>query len=118
MISYRYGGGETYLQAWPIENLTRVESPFVTGDSLSGSPYGSLVENYWLISTGISIKVHDDVPFFMSTVTTLLDFLCPLIKFKFNSIFLYASVIYIYRLERCGYKSSLFCGKIRESLRT
>jgi len=65
-VPLRYGGGETYVQTWPIEGQIRPEAPMVTGDSLAGQEYGSLTENYWLVSTGAAIHVSEDTPLFIS----------------------------------------------------
>ena len=65
---YRYGGGETKKQTWPIESVQRPEAPFVTGDFLGpNAEYGGVVETYWLTSSGVAIHVDEDTPLFMST---------------------------------------------------
>ena len=65
-MTFRYGGGETRKQTWPIETVQRDEAPFVTGDFIGGAAYGGVVETYWLTSSGVAIHVDEDTPLFMS----------------------------------------------------
>lgn len=66
--SRRYGGGTLYNQTWPLEKIDREEVPFVTGDytsTLTGALYGGIIENYFLLSTGVAIHVDEDIPLFV-----------------------------------------------------
>ena len=63
---FRYGGGETKVQTWPIETEARPEAPFVTGDFLQNVAQGGVVETYWLTSSGVAIHVDEDTPLFTS----------------------------------------------------
>ncbi|ODN06546.1 hypothetical protein Ocin01_00145 [Orchesella cincta] len=73
-----YGGGETYIQTWPIENNPRVEGPYVTSDFFRDTVnyYGGVVENYWLLSNGAALVVDPDTPLFFSLNTTHRDRVC------------------------------------------
>ena len=70
--TFRYGGGVTKKQTWPIESVQREEAPFVAGDSLQPSVvYGEVVETYWLTSSGVAIHVDEDTPLFISKLSEL-----------------------------------------------
>nr|P19965.2 RecName: Full=SITS-binding protein; AltName: Full=SP105 [Tetronarce californica]CAA34209.1 4-acetamido-4'-isothiocyanostilbene-2, 2'-disulphonic acid-binding protein [Tetronarce californica] len=58
-----YGGGSMRLQYWPINNANINSQPFVISD-LQDTPtgYGSVLERYFLGSTGVAVRVHQEVP--------------------------------------------------------
>ncbi|XP_078657522.1 myogenesis-regulating glycosidase-like [Branchiostoma floridae x Branchiostoma belcheri] len=53
-----YGCGTVHQQLWPIEKWQRDISPFV-------SPFGYMIERYWLSSLGVAIVVGNEVPLFV-----------------------------------------------------
>ena len=58
----RYGGGEQYDQPWPIEQLPKAETAYVTGDFFQSSDwYGGVTEAYWVSSTGLAVVVSQMV---------------------------------------------------------
>jgi len=64
-----YGGAHVYDARWPINAQKSALQPHVTGDYLSpewrSNPsygkYGSLVEPYWLLSSGVGIIVDEKI---------------------------------------------------------
>ncbi|XP_072129202.1 SITS-binding protein [Mobula birostris] len=58
-----YGGGSMHLHYWPINNADIDWQPFVISD-LQDTPtgYGSVLERYFLGSTGVAVRVHQEVP--------------------------------------------------------
>lgn len=60
-----YGIGESYPQLWPLQKWKKIKSPFVTGNPYRNA-FGSVLERYWLTSSGVSITVDNDVPLYMS----------------------------------------------------
>ena len=72
--SHWYGGPEVSQQNWPIEGQSRDEEPYVTGDSLSTSHCGSVLEPYWINSQGFAIYASRDNPLFVSFNSTRFPF--------------------------------------------
>ncbi|XP_072374874.1 SITS-binding protein [Scyliorhinus torazame] len=58
-----FGGGSMYSQYWPINNADIDSQPFIISD-LQDTPtgYGSVLERYFLGSTGVAVRIHQDVP--------------------------------------------------------
>ncbi|XP_071552492.1 myogenesis-regulating glycosidase-like isoform X2 [Panulirus ornatus] len=63
-----YGGGEQISQPWPIEQVPRPETAFVTADMLSNRLkwYGGVMEAYWISSLGVAVRVAEGTPLFLS----------------------------------------------------
>ncbi|XP_043562228.1 SITS-binding protein isoform X2 [Chiloscyllium plagiosum] len=58
-----YGGGSMHSQYWPINNADIDSQPFIISnlqDTPSG--YGSVLERYFLGSTGVAVQIHPEVP--------------------------------------------------------
>ncbi|CAG7724527.1 unnamed protein product, partial [Allacma fusca] len=71
-----YGGAETKVQSWPIEDVAREEAPYVTGDFLQPVQFGGVLETYWLTSSGAALHVDETTPLFTSWNTTHKDKFC------------------------------------------
>ncbi|XP_032894323.1 SITS-binding protein-like isoform X1 [Amblyraja radiata] len=58
-----YGGGSMQFQYWPLNNANINSQPFIISD-LHDTPmgYGSVLERYFLGSTGVAVRVHQEVP--------------------------------------------------------
>lgn len=64
-----YGGAEVLEQRWPMNAQRSQMQPYLTGDFLAAhwrsrpeyGRYGSLVEPYWISSSGVGIYVSGDV---------------------------------------------------------
>ncbi|XP_078405716.1 SITS-binding protein [Cetorhinus maximus] len=58
-----FGGGSMQSQYWPINNADIDSQPFIISD-LQDTPtgYGSVLERYFLGSTGVAVRVHQEVP--------------------------------------------------------
>ncbi|KAM4617170.1 SITS-binding protein-like [Discoglossus pictus] len=58
-----YGGGSVSAQHWPMNNVNVALQPFVISN-LKSSPngYGSVLERYFLGSTGVSLLINPDIP--------------------------------------------------------
>ncbi|XP_054754945.1 myogenesis-regulating glycosidase-like [Lytechinus pictus] len=52
-----YGGAVVANQRWPIEVDDLPSQPFLSGDG--SSPFGPVVERYWLSSNGLGLRVND-----------------------------------------------------------
>ena len=76
-MCWRYGGGgPTYTHTWPIQTISRQESPFVSGDFIetkSEEMYGGVSENYWLLTSGVALHVDEDVPLRLSVIYFILN---------------------------------------------
>ena len=60
-----YGGASMYQQFWPVNDMSIPMQPYVMRDILSSKGHdvwGSVLENYWLTSKGVSIHVDEGVP--------------------------------------------------------
>ncbi|KAI8481336.1 hypothetical protein Bbelb_409000 [Branchiostoma belcheri] len=58
-----YGGGEMDTQEWPLEKGNRTTVPFVSSDlRMEPEGFGSILERYFLSSTGVAVVVDDRVP--------------------------------------------------------
>uniref|UniRef100_UPI00398F62FA SITS-binding protein isoform X2 n=1 Tax=Pristiophorus japonicus TaxID=55135 RepID=UPI00398F62FA len=58
-----YGGGSMHSQYWPINSADIDSQPFIISD-LQDTPtgYGSVLERYFLGSTGVAVQVQQEVP--------------------------------------------------------
>ncbi|XP_048401745.1 SITS-binding protein isoform X2 [Stegostoma tigrinum] len=58
-----YGGGSMHSQYWPINNADIDSQPFIISN-LQDTPtgYGSVLERYFLGSTGVAVQVQPEVP--------------------------------------------------------
>uniref|UniRef100_A0A8C5QEL3 Glycosyl hydrolase family 31 C-terminal domain-containing protein n=1 Tax=Leptobrachium leishanense TaxID=445787 RepID=A0A8C5QEL3_9ANUR len=58
-----YGGATSSAQQWPMNNVNMPLQPFII-NNLKSSPsaYGSVLERYFLGSTGIAVLISPDVP--------------------------------------------------------
>ncbi|XP_038663258.1 SITS-binding protein isoform X2 [Scyliorhinus canicula] len=58
-----FGGGSMHSQYWPINNADIDSQPFIISD-LQDTPtgYGSVLERYFLGSTGVAVRIRQDVP--------------------------------------------------------
>lgn len=70
-----YGGGEQALQPWPLENVPRWETAFVTADMLQDRLrlYGGVSEAYWVSSQGVAVRVDEQTPLFLQVPDTNTD---------------------------------------------
>ena len=68
--SHWYGGGEVLEQSWPIENQSRDEEAYVTGDSIGTHHYAGVLEPYWINSDGFAIHASRDNSLFVSINST------------------------------------------------
>ena len=64
--AFWYGGAEIYKQFWPINEQRNKMASYVSGDLIDGPYYGSVLERYWLASSGLAIHVENDVPLHVS----------------------------------------------------
>ncbi|XP_013788779.1 uncharacterized family 31 glucosidase KIAA1161-like [Limulus polyphemus] len=65
--AYLYGGGERYEQYWPLWSRGESLIPYITADNfhcLNGQ--GSVIENYWITSSGFSVFVDRETPLAVS----------------------------------------------------
>ncbi|XP_074852106.1 SITS-binding protein-like [Carettochelys insculpta] len=62
-----YGGATLRAQRWPLNNVNTKPQPFVISN-LTKNPtsYGSVLEKYFLGSTGVTVTVAPDIPIFLS----------------------------------------------------
>ncbi|XP_077177399.1 SITS-binding protein-like isoform X2 [Paroedura picta] len=62
-----YGGASVRNQRWPLNNVNMEAQPFIIS-SLTQTPngYGSVLERYFLGSTGVTITIASDVPISLS----------------------------------------------------
>ncbi|XP_043923235.1 SITS-binding protein-like [Protopterus annectens] len=62
-----YGGASVSAQQWPLNNITTESQPFVVSN-LRDVPngYGSVLERYFLGSTGVAVLIAPDVPVHVS----------------------------------------------------
>lgn len=77
-----YGGGEVYVQHWPINVDSRPEEAFVTGDFFRGT-YAGVLEPYWLNSDGFVLHVDDGLPLFTSFNGSADGRLCLATRYQF-----------------------------------
>ncbi|MCL4148240.1 UNVERIFIED_CONTAM: hypothetical protein GTU68_028826, partial [Idotea baltica] len=71
LIGHWYGGGQQFTEPWPMESNPRIETAYVTSDMLARVwTYGGVSESYWISSAGISAKVDNTVPLFLSIPDT------------------------------------------------
>ena len=59
-----------FEQSWPIENQSRDQEAYVTGDSIGARQYAGVLEPYWINSDGFAIHVSRDDPLFVSINST------------------------------------------------
>jgi len=57
-------------QSWPIENQSRDEEAYVTGDSIGTHHYAGVLEPYWINSDGFAIHASRDNSLFVSINST------------------------------------------------
>ncbi|ELT96444.1 hypothetical protein CAPTEDRAFT_33447, partial [Capitella teleta] len=55
-----YGGGLLSADLWPLNNATVPVSPFVTSSQFENSGWGSVIDRYWLTSSGVAIHVDSE----------------------------------------------------------
>merc|ERR1712142_10660 len=60
-----YGGGESLVSKWPLDNGRIKLSPFVTGDE-DQTEWGNVIRKFFINSQGISITIEDDTPLSVS----------------------------------------------------
>ncbi|XP_050808817.1 SITS-binding protein-like isoform X2 [Gopherus flavomarginatus] len=62
-----YGGASIRAQRWPLNNVNTKSQPFVISN-LTKNPtgYGSVLEKYFLGSTGVTVTVAPDIPLSLS----------------------------------------------------
>merc|ERR1712142_1276234 len=60
-----YGGGESLVSKWPLDNGQIQLSPFVTGDE-DQTEWGNVIRKFFINSQGISITIEDDTPLSVS----------------------------------------------------
>ncbi|KAJ7344291.1 hypothetical protein JRQ81_000241 [Phrynocephalus forsythii] len=62
-----YGGASVTSQHWPMNHLDVKSQPFIISN-LTKNPnaYGSVLERYFLASTGVTVMVASDIPFSLS----------------------------------------------------
>ncbi|XP_032629002.1 SITS-binding protein-like isoform X2 [Chelonoidis abingdonii] len=62
-----YGGASIRAQRWPLNNVNTKSQPFVISN-LTKNPtgYGSVLEKYFLGSTGVTVTVAPDIPISLS----------------------------------------------------
>ncbi|XP_053305520.1 SITS-binding protein-like [Spea bombifrons] len=62
-----YGGATLSAQRWPINNVNMALQPFIISN-LKSSPsgYGSVLERYFLGSTGVAVLINPDIPVLIS----------------------------------------------------
>lgn len=67
-----------YTAVWPLETRPRLETPFVTSDSMSDNEqaFGGVSERYFVLSNGVTLKVDPDTPLFYSLNTTRPNQVC------------------------------------------
>jgi myogenesis-regulating glycosidase len=68
-----YGAGLMSVQLWPLERTTFNKQPFVTGTFHDRNCFGSVVERYWLTSSGVAITVADNLPLYVSINSRPID---------------------------------------------
>ncbi|XP_069079130.1 SITS-binding protein-like isoform X2 [Pleurodeles waltl] len=62
-----YGGASLGAQHWPLNNVNMELQPFVISDlKINPEGYGSVLERYFLGSTGVSVMLHENVPVLIS----------------------------------------------------
>jgi len=60
-----YGGGESLMSKWPLDNGHIKLSPFVTGDE-DQTEWGNVIRKFFINSQGISITIEDETPLSVS----------------------------------------------------
>ncbi|XP_033012171.1 SITS-binding protein-like [Lacerta agilis] len=62
-----YGGASVSSQHWPLNNVSIQSQPFIISN-LAKTPaaYGSVLERYFLGSTGVTVMIASDIPIFLS----------------------------------------------------
>lgn len=73
--AFWFGQSEAYTQYWPINNATTDNQyrPYLTG---LFDDYSSVIERYWLSTTGAALIVNQAVPLFVQKNSTQLCLLC------------------------------------------
>ena len=71
LADHWYGGPEMVYQRWPFELQYAELQPYVSSDMLSTRDYykalyGSIIEKYWVSSSGFGIKVDENMPLLIS----------------------------------------------------
>jgi hypothetical protein len=61
-----YGAGLLSVQLWPLERTSFNKQLFVTGTFHDRNSFGSVVERYWVTSSGVAITVADNSPLHVS----------------------------------------------------
>lgn len=74
-----YGGPESYVQYWPIEQLTLNNFANVPQEN----NYGAIVEPYWLNSKGGYVFVDEKVPLFIDQNSQEEDSVCFTAKIEY-----------------------------------
>ena len=64
-----YGAGLYTRHEWLLEKSSFTKTAFVRGKPGTASPFGSVLEPYWLTSAGVSIIVNPSVPLHVSLNT-------------------------------------------------
>ena len=60
-----YGGGESLMSKWPLDNGRIKLSPFVTGDE-DQTEWGNVIRKFFINSHGVSITIEDGTPLSVS----------------------------------------------------
>ncbi|CAK8688185.1 myogenesis-regulating glycosidase-like [Clavelina lepadiformis] len=67
MSDYWFGGAEMYYQHWPVNSWDKFMSFYLSGDMFEDAQqFGSVLERYWLSSSGVALYVPPDVPLHLS----------------------------------------------------
>ncbi|KAH0621030.1 hypothetical protein JD844_022033 [Phrynosoma platyrhinos] len=62
-----YGGATVRSQHWPLNNVNIKSQPFIISNlNKKPSAYGSVLERYFLGSTGVTVMIASDIPISMS----------------------------------------------------
>ena len=64
--AFWFGGAELFTQHWPINEQQNDMQSYVSGDLYQGHFYGSVLDRYWLSSSGLAVHVENDVPLHVS----------------------------------------------------
>lgn len=63
-----FGGAEMFYQWWPINRWNKYMSFYLSGDMYADAQeYGSVLERYWLSTSGAAVYVDNDIPLHIST---------------------------------------------------
>jgi len=68
-----YGSGLLSVQHWPLERTSFNKQLFVTGTFHDRNSFGSVVERYWVTSSGVAIIVADNFPLHISINSRSID---------------------------------------------